>query len=91
MLGLGWGMVASTMQNIFESPSKTSSVPVLFWRFFLATLIFLLSHTRDLAQNLGAFASVKGYSPMTKKERWSQYLNDNLSVREPIFAPLVRR
>lgn len=65
------------MQNILESISKTSSMRVLFSRFFLATAILLLSHTPGLALDSGASAATS-YSPMTKKERWG-----------PIFAPLA--
>lgn len=73
------------MQNILESTSKTSSLQVLFWRFFLTTSILLLSHTRGWAQGPGASASTNGYSPMTKKERWSQYLNDNFVSQGAYF------
>lgn len=76
------------MQNIFESTSKTSSVPVLSWRFFLATLILLLSHNRGLARDSGASASLKSYSPMTKKERWSQYLKGNFVSQGAYFRAL---
>ena len=72
------------MQSILESTTKTSSVRALFWRFFLATLILLLSHTLGLAQDSGA-STATSYSPMTKKERWSQYLNENFASQGPYF------
>lgn len=50
------------MQNILESTTKTSSVRVVCWRFFLATSILLLSHTRGLAQDSGVISTGKSAS-----------------------------
>lgn len=72
------------MHSVLESTSRTSSVRVLFWRFFLATSILLLLQTRGLAQDSDVSAATS-YSPMTTKERWSQYLNGNFANQGPYF------
>lgn len=65
------------MPLIIASTSQTRYLYRLFWRSAVATLILFLLHTTGLAQNSGSSAGVKSYSPMTKKERWNQYLGDN--------------
>lgn len=71
--------------NIFSSKTKSVSVGVLSRCFVLATSILLSANTRAWAQDSIPSLTAKSYSPMTKKERWSQYLNDNFLKQGAYF------
>lgn len=65
------------MPIIIASTSETRYLYRRFWRSAVATWILFLCHTACLAQNSRPSVAAKNYSPMTKRERWDQYLSDN--------------
>lgn len=65
------------MPIIVAPTSETRYLYRLFWRSAVATWIVFLCHTTGLAQNSEPSEAAKSYSPITNKERWNHYLNDN--------------
>ena len=74
------------VQTIFTVLTTTACLSRLFWRVTTATGILILCHpVSGLAQDLRPTLAAKSYSPMTKNERWSQYLSDNLVSKGAYF------
>lgn len=65
------------MQTIFPIMTKTSHHSVLFRRITVATWILILCHALPSAAQDSGRSPEKTYSPMSKKERWNQYISDN--------------
>ena len=74
------------MWNIFSS--KLRPVAGLSLWVVAATSMLLSANTRAWAQASIPSLTQKSYSPMTKKERWSQFLNDNFLRQGAYFRAL---
>ena len=73
------------MLNILMSANKKPCVNRLLWRLMVMLWIMHFSHTHGFAQNSIPSVATNSYSPMTKKERWSQYVNDNFVSQGAYF------
>jgi len=65
------------VQTIFAIMAKSLTALGLLRGIIVTTWILILCHALSLAQDSGSPEPEKIYSPMTTKDRWSQYLNDN--------------
>lgn len=70
--------------NIFSSKNKSVSAAQLSRWLVLVASILLSAIPRAWAQDALPSLPAK-YSPMTKKERWSQYLNENFTKQGAYF------
>ena len=77
----------SVVWNMFWSKKKSVSVAALFMWSLLAAAAVLLGNTPARAQDIPSLPA-KNYSPMTKKERWNEYLNDNFLKQGAYFRAL---
>jgi len=73
------------VRNVSSLKNKSMSAAALGRSFVLATWILLSSYTPASAQDEIPSLPTRNYSPMTKEERWNQYLSDNYVNRGAYF------